>query len=136
HADEAVLHDVDATHAVASCDLVGARQQGEGIEALTVDGDGHAVLEADGDDLGSVGRGFGVTSQLPHAAGGRCPWILEDAALVTYVEQVGVCRIRLPLGDGDVDAVLGGVRYAVLPALQVPLAPRSYDFDVWFERVG
>ena len=135
HADEAVLHDVDTPDAVLARDLIRAPQEGDGGEGFAVNGDGVARLEVYVQSLRRVWRVFRVGGALPHPARRLRPGVLEDAALVRGVEEVGVRRVRFLFGDGNRDAVLLRVRDTVFAPLQIPLAPGGDNFDIGVEGV-
>ena len=74
---------------------------------------GIAPLEADLDGLRPVRRPFGVDGPAPHVRRRLGPGILQLAALVGDVQQVGVHRVRraAALLALDGDAVLLGMTF-------------------------
>src|SRR5699024_6124353 len=127
---------VDAAHAVLTGDLVGLLEKIDGSQALAVDADWVAVLEADDDFLRLIGGLLGGYGHAPHAGGWARPAVLQDAAVVTDVAEASVHGVRVLLGHRQFHAGGGGGVDGVLAAVQVPLAPRGYDLDVGLERVG
>jgi hypothetical protein len=100
---------------------------------------GSPSLELDVEVFGLVRRLFGRDGPAPHGFLGLGRGILEVAAFVGNVQQVGIHRIRraaLLVLHFDRDAVLLGVGHQLLTREQVPFAPRRDDLDVGHQRIG
>ena len=134
HAHEAVLADVDAADAVAGADGVELGEERHRVEGLAVDGGGVALAEGDGHVLVGVGRVLRAGGDHPHVFRRGVPRILELAALMADVPDVGVAAVDL-LGAGRGGHV---ARLEVgehgLAALEVPDAPRADHAQLRGER--
>ena len=64
------------------------------LQALPVQRDGHAALEADADGLGLVGGLLGAGDELEDVVLGRVAEILDPAALGGAAPEVVVDRVR------------------------------------------
>ena len=111
-----------------------------GRQALAVDRDDVALRVGELDVLGLRRRLLGRHGDPPHRLLGLVGRVLEDAALVRDVEEVGVHGVgraaALLLLELDRDAVLLRVLQQLLARGEVPLAPRRDDLDVGHQRVG
>ena len=104
--------------------------------------DRHQVAPGKGelDLFGLVGGLFDRNRQTPHAFfRGRLAGILENAAFVRDVQQVGVH------GEGGLafaffvvngNPVLVCIGQQLVPGEQIPLTPGRDDLYAWHERVG
>ncbi len=137
HADEAVLHQVQAADAVVVAELVQLGQQGGGRQLLAVDGHRVAALEVEGEDGGLIRRVFRGDGALVHELGGFHARIFQHFALGGGVQEVGVDRERglaaLVLGDRDL-VLLGEVEQGFAAAV-LPLAPGGDHADVGLQRI-
>ena len=132
-ADQPVLHVIDAPHAVASGDIVHQLDERHAIQALAVDRDGDATLEA---DL-YLTRGVGRVS-CGHRPGIRLFWrrdprVFQVAGLDAASPKVLVDRVRAPRVQVQRDVLLQRVGDLLL-ARHVPLACRSDDLELGSER--
>ena len=108
-ADEAVLDVVDAADAVGARDAVEPLDQLDAAEAVPVDRDWDALLEAD-DDLARLPRRIGRVDCPGERVGRRGrPRILEHAGLDRAAPQVDVDAERRARAGRDVDAALARV---------------------------
>ena len=92
-ADDPVLDVVDDPHAVSGAELGDPFDQLHELQALAVQGDGHAPLELDLHDLGLVGRALGGRDELEDVLLGRVVEVLDPAALRRASPEVVVDRI-------------------------------------------
>ena len=115
------------------------REHGGGRQALAIDGDDIAALVFELDHLGAVGRLARRIGDAPHRFLGLEVRVLEDAALVGDVQQVGVHGVgRCAAAFLEVHgyAVLVGVLQQLFTRQQVPLAPGRYHADIGHQRIG
>ena len=73
-----------------SGELIQAREERDGREALTVDGNRVALFEENGDLLRPIRRVLRIHCQLKHLRVGFVPRIFENPALVRGVEQIAI----------------------------------------------
>ena len=106
----------------------------EWAERLAVHGHRRALLEADDDVFSDVGRLRRLRGQHEHVRLGRRIRILEVAAFVGEMPEVGIARIDLLLRRGDGNALRRRVVDRVFAAADVPLAPRRDDGKLGRER--
>src|SRR5690606_30325737 len=105
-AHHAVLHQVDAAHAVATGDLADSSDQFRGGERLVIDANGPAPLEGDAHSFRLVRRvGHGARPREA-VLGGLGGGILEDAALDAPTPEILVDAVGRAPRYADGDAVL------------------------------
>src|SRR5580658_8181642 len=99
---------------------------------LAVDRDRIAAEVFDFDVLGLVRRVFGRDGEAKHVVVRLAPRVLEDAALVAYMDEVAIHRVRLLGGDGEGNFLLAGVGNHVGAAYERPIGtpPRRDDLQV------
>ena len=120
--------------AVAAADLGGALEQLDDAQPLAVERHRHAALEADGDDLGLVGRQLGAGDELEDVVVGRVVELLDPAPLRRAPPEVVVDRVRRVLGAAlDRDPVLARVGDLLL-APHLPAADRRDDLQLGGQR--
>src|SRR5262249_7130794 len=135
HSDKAVLDQIDATYPVFAAKPVEPVEQRGRRKRFRVDGYRRAGFEINV-DVDRLGRSiFGGVSQEEDVRRRLCPRIFQDAAFVAYVHQVAVDRIRLLGGCDDRYLVPLGVSDKVRARLELPLAPRGYNSDIWLQRI-
>ena len=103
---------------------------------LTVHADGITLFVRDDDVFRCIGSVLGVRRPAEHVLGRLVPGVLEDAAFITDVEQVGVHRVRLLCGNLDWDFAVLAVFDAVGPRTQRPGPPRRDDLDARVDGQG
>ena len=123
HADEAILHQVDAPDPVLGADRVQRLEQLERLHLLAVDRDRHALLETDGHFAGLVGRFRGTLGQHPDVVRRGVGRIFERPAFVRDVPDIAVAAVDLGGRCRDRHVVLAGVLDGVLARNDVPFAP-------------
>ena len=137
HADEAVLHQVDAADAVVAAELVELGEQRGGRHRLAVEADRVSLGEADRDVCRPVGRVHRRDGALIDVRRRLDCRVLQHFAFRGGVQHVGIDRERrfpaLVLGDRDL--VRFRERDQLLAALEVPLPPGRDDADRGLERV-
>ena len=138
HTHVPVLDDVGATDTVGTADPVQSSQYPGRGGPLPVKGNHVTVGEVQVQVGGLVGGLLRAGSPPPHLGGRLRPGILQWAALVGDVEQVGVHRIGRTGTPFHLnrDVASGCVVQQTLPRPQVPFPPRSDDGDVGVQRVG
>ena len=139
HADIAVFDQIEPAHAVLAAEPVEFGQQRSRAELLAVDRDRIAMLEIDLDQFGFCRRFVQRRSEAPHVIRRRFRRVLEHAALIGDVQQIGVHgigRLALALFVVDRDAVLVGIGHQLVARQQVPFAPGCDHLDVGHQRVG
>ena len=134
HADESALDQVGAPDAVPSGDRVQLLHQLHRSELPALERDRHAALEADAHGFGPRGLAVGIGCELVERLGRFVRRILERAALVRDVPEVGVAREQVALLGRHRDAVPLGVGERVLARDDVPLAPRGDHGELGRER--
>ena len=137
HADEAVLHQVEPADAVPAGGLVQPLQQRRRREARAVHRHRVAPLEVDLDIVGLVGGGGGRDGAGEHLLVRLDPRVLQRAALIGNVQQVGVGGVgRLaPLAARNRDLARLGIGDQPVAGVQVPFAPGGDHADARLERV-
>ena len=124
-ADDPVLDVVDDADAVAAADRGRPFEQVDEAEALAVERDRQAGLEADRDRLGLVWCLLGPGDELEDVVLGRVVQILDTASLRGAAPEVVVDRVGSDLGPAlDRDAVLAGIGDLLLAA-HLPRAHRG-----------
>ena len=138
HTHVPVLDDVGATDTVGPADPVQSGQYPGRGGPLPVESYYVTVGEVQIQVGSLVGGLLRAGSPPPHLGGRLCPGILQWAALVGDVEQVGVHRIGRTGTPFHLnrDVASGCVVQQTLPRPQVPFPPRSDDGDVGVQRVG
>ena len=118
--------------------FVQARQQPRGTQAPAIQRHRVAAGEFDFHYLRFVRRRLGRHGPAPDALVRLGPGILQVAALVGNVQQVGVHGIRrlVLLLEIDRYVVIPAIGQQLLPGVQVPLPPRSNHLDVGIQRIG
>ncbi len=106
-----------------------------GSSLRAVDRDRLAFVERDLDVLRFGARVFRRPRELKNILRRLGPRVFENAAFVRDVHQVRVGRIRLLGRRRHGNVVLLRVRDQIRASFEVPLAPRSDDFDVRLQRV-
>ncbi len=107
HPDKAVLHQIEATHAVLAAQLVQLGQDGRRAHRFAVDRHGIAPLEGDFHHFGLIGRIFGGDGALIDVIGGLIARIFQNLALGRGVQQVCIDR------EGGLTALVLGNRNLV-----------------------
>ncbi len=132
-ADEAILDDVEAAHALGSGPAVEFDDGLQHRDRSGVDGDRPTGLEADDHLIGGVPvqrRVFGVVVDI---LGGGVPQLLQEAGLHRAAPDVLVDGERRTLGDVDRDRVLLGERDGLLPGPGV-IADRGQHLQIRCKR--
>src|SRR5580704_12074333 len=99
---------------------------------LAVDRDRIAAEVFDFDILRLVRRVFGRDREAKHVVVRLAPRVLEDAALVAYMDEVAIHRVRLLGGGGEGNILFAGVGNHVGAAYERPIGtpPRRDDLQV------
>ena len=129
HADEAVLHHVEAAEAVRAGDLVHLEDDVEVAHLLAVERAGDAVLERDLHDGRGVGSLLGVGGHRIDVRRRLVPGVFQNTALDGAAPQVVVDRIGRLLGGGNFHPVRRRPVHLLRTGLQIPLANRGDDFQ-------
>lgn len=135
--DETVLNDINTANTVVVTNLVEELEElngASGLLAIDDDLDGDALLEVNGELLGSVGGVLGVDSAGPELLGRSVVGVLKDTGLVGAVDEVVIHGPGGLGGRGDRDVLVGGVLEEILTALEAGAelgqSPGSDDLDV------
>ncbi len=110
-------------------------QQLEGLHALAVHRNRHALFESDGDLAGLVGRFGRALGQHPDFVRRGVGRVFERAAFVRDVPDVAVAAVDLFGGCGDGHVVDAGVFDGVLARNDVPFAPRRDHRELRRQRL-
>ena len=139
HAHVTVLNLVQATNAMLATDRIELCEHLGWTHCDSIDGDHIAFDELKFNDLGLVGGFFWAAGEAPHALLGRKIGVLQNAAFIADVQQIGihgVGRTTFSLLEVHGNAVFVGIGQELFTRQQVPLAPRSDHFDIWHQGVG
>ena len=138
HAHRSVLHQVVAPDAVGAADGVEARQQRRRTQGIAIQRHWVARRKLKFDHCWGVGGILRGGGPAPHGVIGCVPRVLQPAAFVGDVQQVGVHGVRrlfaalvvhgnlVPLAEG----------HQRLSGVQVPLPPRRDHLDIRVQGVG
>src|SRR6266852_9960845 len=129
-ADVAVLDQVDASHAMAAADLVGALDYARRRQVFAVYRDWVAARVLDLDVLRLVGSFFGRDRQAEHVAIRLSPWVFEHATLEADMDEVAIHRIGFFRRDRNRNFLLVRVSDHIRTALEGPIrmTPRRDHF--------
>src|SRR5256885_14541246 len=134
HADQAVLDDVGPADAVLASDGVERLEQLDGTERHAIHGDRRPLLEPDLDDGRQLRRLERVACHDEDVLRGVVGGVFQDAAFMRTVPQVAVGGVRLLQRGLHRDRFRFHVRDQVLPAVELPFAPRRDHLQLRRER--
>jgi len=134
-ADEAVLHQVDASDGVASANFVQQFHERYGIESLAAHRNRHAFFESNLNLLFLVGRLLRRLRKLPRAGEWRTGGVFQFSAFVAQVPDVAIAAVNFLTARGDGNAAFFGVVETIFARLELPLAPRGHDLQLGSQRL-
>mmetsp|Transcript_9705 Transcript_9705/g.58851 ORF Transcript_9705/g.58851 Transcript_9705/m.58851 type:complete len:269 (+) Transcript_9705:1802-2608(+) len=137
HPDKAALHDVDATNAVVSAQLIELGEEVSRPKLFTIDSDWIAILELDFHVGRLVWCCFRAHRARKHALIWFHPWILKCIAFVRNVKEVCISGVRgfSTFGVWHWNALRFRITTKLGARVEIPLSPGGYHFNVWFECI-
>ena len=101
-----------------------------GGNSISVQANGHALLEIDGDFAFAFRAGAGIQRQHEQIFRRRLRRIFQNSAFVAHVPDIAVAAVDLFGRRGDRNVALFRVSNGVVPGLDIPFTPWSNDLQL------
>src|SRR5258708_9578166 len=134
-ANEAVLENINGSDGVGSADFVHQFDERYRVESLSTDRNRHALFESDFDLFFFIRNLLRRLRDLPGTRKRRITGVLEFSAFVADVPEIAIAAVNLLATRSHRNAALLTIVETAFAGLQIPLAPRSYDFQLGTHRL-